>query len=101
MLCVQFLFWYIAHNWNYGILATPARTIVKTRLKNLAKILGQQGFCLSGEKRLSFKADLKIYSSYVRVFTVLHFEHKNNVTIIVKPVYRATSRNKPDEYCTV
>ena len=32
MLCVQFLFWYIAHNWNYGILATPARTIVKTRL---------------------------------------------------------------------
>ena len=35
MLCVQFLFWYIAHNWNYGILATPARTIVKTRLKLL------------------------------------------------------------------
>ena len=33
MLCVQFLFWYIAHNWNYGISATPARTIVKTRLK--------------------------------------------------------------------
>ena len=33
MLCVDFLFWYIAHNWNYGILATPARTIVKTRLK--------------------------------------------------------------------
>ena len=32
MLCVQFLFWYIAYNWNYGILATPARTIVKTRL---------------------------------------------------------------------
>ena len=33
MFCVQFLFWYIAHNWNCGILATPARTIVKTRLK--------------------------------------------------------------------
>ena len=32
MLCVQFLLSYIAHNWNYGILATPARTIVKTRL---------------------------------------------------------------------
>ena len=32
MLCVQFLFWYIVHNCNYGILATPARTIVKTRL---------------------------------------------------------------------
>ena len=35
MLCVQFLFWYIAHNWNYGILATPARTIAKTRLNVL------------------------------------------------------------------
>ena len=35
MLCVQFLFWYMAHDWNYGILATPARTIVKTRLKQL------------------------------------------------------------------
>ena len=35
MLCTQFLFWYISHKWNYGILATPARTIVKTRLKLL------------------------------------------------------------------
>ena len=32
MLCVQFLFWYIAHNWDYEILATPARTVVKTSL---------------------------------------------------------------------
>ena len=34
MLCVQLLFWYIAHKENYGILATPARTIVKTRLNS-------------------------------------------------------------------
>ena len=38
MLCVQLLFWYITHNWNYGILATPARTIVKTRLNNPSRI---------------------------------------------------------------
>ena len=37
MLCVQFLFWYIAHKWNYGILATPARTIVKNRLNVLLR----------------------------------------------------------------
>ena len=33
MLCVKVLFWYMGHNLNYGILATPTRTIVKTRLK--------------------------------------------------------------------
>ena len=43
MLYVQFLFWYIAHNWNYGILATPARTIVKTRLKLLFDTLPLEG----------------------------------------------------------
>ena len=37
MLCVKDLFWYIAYNWNYRILATPARTIVKTRLNCLAQ----------------------------------------------------------------
>ena len=30
---VKFLFWYIARGWNYGILATPARIIIKARLK--------------------------------------------------------------------
>ena len=25
-------FWYIAHNWNKGVLATPARTMVRTPL---------------------------------------------------------------------
>ena len=35
MLCISFLFWYIAHNWNYGILATPSRTIVKIHLNSL------------------------------------------------------------------
>ena len=35
MLCVQFLFWYIAHKRNYGILAAPARTLFKTRLNCL------------------------------------------------------------------
>ena len=35
MLCVQFLFWYIAYNWNHRILAIPARTIVKTHLNIL------------------------------------------------------------------
>ena len=49
MLSVQFLFWYIAHNWNYGILATPARTIVKIRLN----------------------------TDSMKTYVLLHFEHKN------------------------
>ena len=44
MLCVQFLFWYIAHNWNYGILVTPSRTIVKTRLNKLQHGLFKKGW---------------------------------------------------------
>ena len=43
MLYVKVLFWYIARNWNYGILATPARTIVKAHLKLLnSGMLGGQ-----------------------------------------------------------
>ena len=35
---VLFLFWYIAHNWNYGILATSAQTIVNTHLNYMVGI---------------------------------------------------------------
>ena len=34
-MCVKILFSYITHHWNYGILATLARTIFKTRLNIL------------------------------------------------------------------
>ena len=59
----------MAHNWNYGILGTPARTIVKTRLKTLRirgydqRIVGQPSsyfrldFC-------KFKKSLRDLSKY-------------------------------------
>ena len=33
MLSVKVLFWYMGHNWNYGILAISAGTVVKTCLE--------------------------------------------------------------------
>ena len=51
---VKFSFWYIAHNWNYGMLAASARTIVKTRRKSLfqtfqyfEEIVIKDNYCLT------------------------------------------------------
>ena len=54
MLCVQFLFWYITHNWNYRILATSTRTIVKSRLKVSKNMLS--GYC----KKITEKYNISI-----------------------------------------
>ena len=34
----------------------------------------------------------KLYTFFMKTYVLLHFEHKNDVTIIVKLLYRATSR---------
>ena len=45
MLCVKVLLWYVTHNRNYGILATPARAIFKTCLDPpCTKVFGTHSF---------------------------------------------------------
>ena len=38
MLCVNFLFWYIAHNWNYGILDTSLEQQLKLVLSGFIAV---------------------------------------------------------------
>ena len=50
----------MAHNWNYGILATPARTIVKSHLKSPRSY----GFLITKELIFGFQIlDLKDHFS--------------------------------------
>ena len=49
----------MAQNWNYGILATPARTIVKTRLNTQSFSFGsKRGTLAHGDlfKKLSYES---------------------------------------------
>ena len=60
----------MAHNWNYGILATPARTIVKTRLKHHLAIddTGKGVLTIIWELFAMISCTLKHLRTYIRYF---------------------------------
>ena len=79
----------MAHNWNYRILATPARTTVKTRLNclqnsEITAVYGNQYcrvskksiFCLINNRTKDFCQNFTISPILVKTHLDLNFETK-------------------------